>query len=206
MRALLSLALILVAACQVPENEGFVGGQSGEDPGCTDTVTVGLSSDTLDGVEGAFSADDLLAVAEGAHDGTLTWEDGSVSALTVDVTWDGGEVRLVDSVYEGTADTYCSPRIEVDVAYAFTTADGLFSEAGTAALAGTEPAVAGLAAEWTELEGTFQIPSEEGPGMLYMGASFQGDGAHGELFVVTVGEEIEGVQSSSEEGGALATW
>ncbi|MGH1343560.1 MAG: hypothetical protein ACRBN8_18530 [Nannocystales bacterium] len=90
------------------------------------------------------SAADILGSIEASYAGELTWRpnDGPISvahaetssALSLTVTHDGGEVRLVEVELAGQypngqeGGAPCSNHLEIDTAISFSTEDGLFAE------------------------------------------------------------------------------
>lgn len=114
--------------------------ESGGEPntGCVYTPTM-LANVDATGITG-LSASDVLAEAEGTFIGQIAWLDeeplrwaGSTapSDLTLTVSYDGGEIRSIDAEMldcgelEGCA---CEDRLEVDVTWRMTSADGVLDE------------------------------------------------------------------------------
>lgn len=158
---------------------------------CEDNVSTleSLTDETPQGVSGA----QLLATAQGVHGGTLRWtpieaQGGAVvttnveveaSELTVEIAYDGGEIRFVDSRrVDGTAlqqndvAIFCNDRIEVDVRVTVSTTDGLLSGVVVAPLvlgldipledeSDTRPT--SLSIELDELDGTLEILAVDPP-------------------------------------------
>jgi hypothetical protein len=120
-----------------------------------------------------FSAEDVLAIAEGAHEASLAWRAPSTfeafgatgtfesgtedDRITLTVTHTDGEVRLVeftpkqpsDAGANGTEDiaidASCPPaRLEIDVRVRLETRDGAFDESFKAVLVASDPLVATL--------------------------------------------------------------
>lgn len=108
----------------------------------TTTVVPSLNA-ILPGFEGDAAA--YIAAVEGEFTGQFDWlpNDGFVttthadssSALSMSVTYDGGEIRLIEVANAGDfpdgdpGGVPCQNRVEIDLTLGFTTADGLFAEA-----------------------------------------------------------------------------
>ncbi|MFH1468093.1 MAG: hypothetical protein ABIO70_27145 [Pseudomonadota bacterium] len=162
-RTLLSAsALLLLGACSEKAAEDYAG------PHCEDTPTViTLEEATALGFSGA----DVLALAEGIRDETLTWTaDESTTPVHVTVTYDAGEVRFVDSepVYPEGEDgaiqdiaVVCDDRVEVDVTVTVVTDDGGFDEAWDVALASIDGLSAGASVDLESFTGSFTYDTSE---------------------------------------------
>ncbi len=120
-------------------------GTADEGAYCEDTATV-LAMDEVS--ELGFSGNDVLDNLEGEHSAVMRWlESNADTALTMDVLYDGGEVRFIESVAvypdnNGIGNTMeaaidCQDRLEVDVAVTFATEDGAFDEDWDVALRST---------------------------------------------------------------------
>ena len=186
-RSLLSTAsLLLLAGCFDENLEASA-------PYCEDVATViTLEEATALGFSGA----DVLALAEGTFDETLTWTaDGSTTPVQVVVSYAEGEVRFVDSEVvtpEGEdgeiLDIYveCPDRIEVDVTVAVATEDGGFDEAWDVALSSTDGLTAGGSVSPADFTGTYEYtamdPSEYDELSYRVTVGFDGNGTSGEAF------------------------
>lgn len=114
---------------------GCAGGSSSLDQGptCADTTSVIAPTDVP---ALGFSAADALAALAGPFSSTLSWTvGGTETALTVQVAWEDGEVRYLDSELEAgdsgagfDGETTCADRFEIDVWLGFITEDGVFNE------------------------------------------------------------------------------
>ena len=187
MRAVAALPLFLVAC---------VGGQSGENPVCEETTEVAAAADPIEGLDGPFSADDLLAFVDGQHVSPGTWSDDTTTDVTVELG-SVGEIRHVLGTADPEANVICPSRIEVDLDYAFDTADGRLSEAGATTLIARSLDDASVAGEWltSELAGTWTAPA--GADGLRWSAQIARDGtATGK--VVTVERESAGSSTTGE--------
>lgn len=102
-------------------------------PSCVDTPSA-LAADATS--PGGFSANTALALASGTRSNTLTWKDGSQTALSLEVVGDGSGSQWVDSVADYPSDTGASPaigiectsRLEIPVNVQFSTDDGAFAD------------------------------------------------------------------------------
>jgi hypothetical protein len=157
------------------------GGQTGEDPGgssyasCEPTTTDGDPDDVVQGWNGPFTANDLVGLAEGTFEGTLTWADGTETSLVADLRWDGA-ITLLDAEYP----SYCRPKIHVDGHRTFTTGDGGFAESGPSVLTGAGPRVARLFERWRSVDGSFVFP--DGVDVVRLSSEFDRDGFHGTIW------------------------
>lgn len=115
------------------------------DPACVYTPTPLANVDAV-GVTGV-SASDVLAEAEGTFTGQIAWTTdappltytGSTdpSALTLTVIYAGGEIRSIDAVpgqCNSLGGCQCEPRLEIDVTWHLTAADGVLDETWDAPL------------------------------------------------------------------------
>jgi len=185
--------------------------------GCEDTPSA-LALDELSPL--GLTADELLAAAGGETVEELLWADDGAAALTLTLTYTGGEVAWVDSEYvppEGDgsytlAMPVCEDRLEVPLALSFTTDDGAFDEAGTVTLSyGEEGDTADFWMELIpgELGGTF-TPSGYAPegyedeARLWISGGFTLDGASsGAIAGQVSGEDGDTAWAESFE---VATW
>ncbi len=187
-------ALFLVAALGAA---GCAGGQTGGEFGAENgtgggTALEGGSSceeDTteleLDEVSPlGFSAEDVLALAEGTHEATLTWapDEASMATTTLEsgttavtlVVEAAGPASFVDAEPPSSGGTVgmialgrvCPDRVDVPVTVTLTTADGALDETLEGTLSATDAGSATLLVpiELDELEGTlsFEVVSPEG--------------------------------------------
>lgn len=205
MRNALGIVLVLTA-CKNGRTEDLNG------PGCEETPTV-VALDEVTAL--GFSAQDLLDLAQGQHDETFRWaRDGSTTPMLLQVDFDAGEARYVDSVpveddangVEPDLAAICESRVEVDVMIAFSTDDGAFDEVFSAPLTATSAARSELSTELDPdaLTGTYdmdvdiQEPDYDERG-LWLRAGFDTMGASG---------EVAGQISGEDEcvGNACAAW
>jgi hypothetical protein len=168
-------------------------------PYCENTPTVVTLEETT---ELGFSGADLMALAEGGFDETLTWiEDGSTTPVHVSVGYAEGEVRYVSSeaVYpdsdEPTIDIgiECQDYLEVDVSLVITTEDGALDESLELALRSDEGTrVSGsLELDHTQLDGSYEFtlmdPSEYDSVTHFLDVLFEESGCSGELMAQAEG-------------------
>jgi hypothetical protein len=106
------------------------------------------------------SVDAMLAEVLGAYSGTFDWDPladlpvthaGTSSPLTMNIGYDGGEIRLIEVTWHGEPHPIwpgevpdCTNRIEIDARLEFATEDGLFAESWPTALEGEAFMYAGL--------------------------------------------------------------
>lgn len=151
-----------------------------------------------------FSADDVLALAEGTHDTSLLWDrDGSTTPLALSVT-DALGYRFITSeaVYpdgggeQPAIGIVCEDRLEIDVEITFTTGDGAFDEAWTSTLwAGDANALAAShELDPDALTGTYDVSIDIGATdyderSLWIEARFDAQGASGWIRGQISGEE-----------------
>jgi len=160
-------AWLLLVGCFENDKDGLEDG-----PYCENTPTVVNVDETTDL---GFSGADLLALAEGGFDETLTWvADGATTPIHVSVGFAEGEVRYVSSIAvypEGDEPTIgigveCEDFVELDVSVIITTVDGALDETLELTLDsydGTE-ASARTSIDHTEMGGSYEFtlmdPSE----------------------------------------------
>jgi len=151
--------------------------------GCEDTVSVLSATDAVSDLLG-WSADDLLGWADGGFTVTAAWSAdttfltqsplGGETELVVTITYDGGEIREVDSQpVEGENELAvdCQPRLEVEVTITAVTADGAFDETWSAVLSRSvsyqtddeKPLMLHAEFDPAVLAGAFEIESISGP-------------------------------------------
>lgn len=112
---------------------------------CDQIPTVVVDPDQV-GITG-ISAREALVQAEGVYTGTIVWTAdtpanylGSTepSALTLEIRYDGGEIRDVDAVLvhpcEHDGPCPCEDSLEIDVTWRLVSADGVLDESWTAPL------------------------------------------------------------------------
>lgn len=182
------LAGLGVPACgdeALPEKDEDPGGGHTEVEGCPSqeqcvevaAVRVGLDATSALG----FSAAEVLALAAGEHQATLLWELGSQHAervrlgfmpelgpgqITVDVAYDGGEVRHVTSESQGGCGFIrCNDHLEIDVEVSVRSAGGALNERFAATLRATTPHVVTLSGvvPQTGLAGALMLAVEDPP-------------------------------------------
>jgi hypothetical protein len=120
-------------------------GDGDGDPGGCGAQTVSIIDDPNEELPGfAELVVDYLAVAEGTYLGEFVWSPndgprtvehaGTMSPLTLSVTYEGGEIRLTEVAHVGElpggdpGGFACSNTLEIDVRLDFVTDDGLFAE------------------------------------------------------------------------------
>jgi hypothetical protein len=129
------LLLLPLAAC-TQADEPFHDGNEGAYESCEETVTVLESVDEASTL--GFSAGDVLAFAEGSHQSSIHWHPGEIDfgpetgegELSVEVEYDGGEIRYVDSEpknEEGFGGD-CPDRLEIDANVTMKTSGGALDE------------------------------------------------------------------------------
>jgi len=120
------IAVIAFAGCR-DENQNL------DETGayCEETSTViDLDEQTALG----FAAQEVIDALAFVHETDLVYGDGGTAALTIDLRFDGGEARYVDSeaVYpDGVSEAsaiLCDSYVEIDVTVDFFTDDGVFDE------------------------------------------------------------------------------
>jgi hypothetical protein len=188
-------AMLLVGACG-GSSPGIGDTDTQDQAGatCEDSVRVLGSLDEASPLVG-LSANDLLDEADGGFTADAGWASdtdvltqsplGGSTALTVAVTYEGGEIREVDSkMVEDAQDMAvdCPDRLEVDVSIGVSTADGALSE--------TWPAVLSRA-----------LSETDGLGAATLAADFDPEALGGTFDIVT----IEGVTPDSVTGAFSST-
>lgn len=183
-RTLTALTLLaLLPACDLFSRvDPDIDGDALEGGGCDEKVTVLAGVDAVSAI--GFTAADVLSVAAGAHESPMVWgagiADGPVQVafgpeagagkLTVGVTYQGGEVRFIDSTpkpgqYEGDGlvASNCTDRLEVDVAVTLDSEGGAFAESFTAPLRATTRGIAKIAHELAlaDIQGSFAVTKLE---------------------------------------------
>ncbi len=158
-----SLAACTQSGSDVPYDEDSNG------LGCVDEVTVIESLDEVSAL--GFSAQEVLAFAQGVHESPIHWHPGDVkfgpetaeSELTVSITYADGEIRFVASQPEGGAEFGgdCPDRLEIDTEVTMQTSGGALDEAFVGTLRAMRPNVAMILEqrEPEKLEGAFEIES-----------------------------------------------
>jgi hypothetical protein len=131
-----------------------------DEAGCEMTV---LAMDSDDPVLG-FSADDLLAYAEGAFSTDMLWIDDETSVpVDLTITYNGGLIELIDNeplpTNSGTDVVQCTDSIAIEVDVHFSTADDSFNEDLTVHLTTDKigQVVFSEVLDHTNLGGTFQF-------------------------------------------------
>lgn len=202
-------AILITAGCTTG---GFPddGGQSGEE-----TITCGAvdSLELADDEASAlgFGRAEVAALTEGTHAGTLSYQAGGSSDLTLAVTLGSArwlDMEWVDSgtgeLAEPATDMGCADLVEVDATIAFQTADGAFDETWDTAL---DAPMASEADFWMDLDlaalgGSFTYTPDDDYDAVttYVQGSFDDSGAHGAI--EGQGEQSEG---SGDDGTVSAT-
>lgn len=131
-----------------------------EEGGCEMTV---LPMDSDDPVLG-FSADDLLAYAEGVFSTDMLWMDDETSVpIDLSITYNGGLIELIDNepapTNSGAPIVHCNDSIAVEVDVHFSTVDDSFNEDLTVYLTtgSITQVVFSEVLEHSNLGGTFQF-------------------------------------------------
>ena len=194
-RTLLTIpAWLLITGCFQGDKNDLEDG-----PYCENTATV-LALDEASAL--GFSGADMLALAEGGFDETLTWAaDSSTTPIHISVGYAEGEVRFVDSeaVYpEGEGETpaigvECEDFVEVDVSVVVTTTDGALDETYELALISFEGTHISTSASFdhTEMGGSYEFtlmdPSEYDDVTHGLDMAFDAAGSSGELTAMAEG-------------------
>lgn len=161
-------------------------------PSCVDTPSA-LTADVAS--PGGFSAADVLLLASGARSNTLTWKDGSQTALSLEVVGDGSGSQWVDSVAEYPSDSGISPaigiectsRLEIPVSVQFSTDDGAFADNFSSTLVASTAEVASFSIDLVTapLAGSFNAadwPTEDYDTLsMALNASFTSSGDSGTI-------------------------
>ncbi len=194
-RALITIpAWLLIVGCFHNDKNGFEDG-----PYCEDTPTVA----TLDDISSlGFSGADMLALAEGGFDETLTWHDSdSTTPVHISVGYAEGEVRHVAStaVYPETdgptndIGIECEDYVEIDVSLIVTTEDGGLDEGYELALRSGDGATVSTSVDFdhSEMGGSYEFtlmdPSEYDSVTHFLDVAFDDAGCSGELSVQAEG-------------------
>ena len=153
-RACLALAALTLAACS---------GQTGsESSGCEAVSSTELELEEATPL--GFSGADMLALAVGEREATLTWDKGGSTPLTIDAEHAGDKARYVERSFQN-ADSGreiafdCPNLVKVDVVLTFRTEDGAFAETFAAHLHASEAgeATASATRELSAVEGTYEL-------------------------------------------------
>lgn len=131
-----SLLLPLGACTTSPDHHHDDDGNEGAYESCEETVTVLESVDEVSAL--GFAAADVLSFAEGSHQSAIHWHPGDIQfgpetgegELSVDVAYDGGEIRFVDAEPKGGEGFGgdCPDRLEIDADVSMTTSGGALDE------------------------------------------------------------------------------
>jgi hypothetical protein len=188
-------------------------------PSCEETPTaLALEEQTALG----FSAGELLAMAEGLTETELLWAVDGTSALSIEVSHQGGEARYITSVAvypdDGGATpaigVVCEDRVEIDVSVTFQTDEGTFNEAWDGTLRSSSGEADLTASLYHELDldamgGSFAVDGWAPEGyadsaVAWIDASFDADGnPSGEVAGYVSGEDGEVAWAETFE---VATW
>ena len=128
MKNLLPLLLLSITfGCDEPAGgDGGSGDLEDLNPCVQSTVAV----DSDDATAG-FSADDILAFAEGVFTTDMLWYvDDTTVPFELEVTYSGGVIELIDREPAPDAEegTYCQDSLSIEVELHFSTSDGAFNE------------------------------------------------------------------------------
>lgn len=182
------LAATALAGCHGPVARSLDKG-----PSCEDTTTVIAATDVP---ALGFSAADALSQLAGPFASPFDWTGSETDTeLTVEVRWEDGEVRYLDSELDGDAEgmdpdeATCTDRIEIDAWLAFVTADGVFNEALKTSLfvSAVDSATFTYDFSSSPVVGTFDVWDYAESGVEYQ----------------TLGAELAGVVSPTASAGAL---
>lgn len=214
--ASLVFALSFLTGCQGIFGNG---GQSGEDTiTCAAVATTNLASGE-DSVLG-FGGDAVRGLADGVHDGVLTYDDGSTTPVHVTVSnLSGDRFEHRDWVdpggdtggFETMTDMACADQVAVDAHVAFATDDGAFDEGWdttlTAVMADAASFYANL--DLAALGGSFVFPNaaQFDSVSASMNGTFDSTGSHGSIDgqgTNTSGDGPDGTASATMV--PLASW
>jgi hypothetical protein len=158
-RSLVPFALVLVGCSGTDPLDG---GQYGEEAGasCAPQSSSPLAADEVSAL--GFAPQAMLDLVGPAQTVPLTWADGSVTDLTLEVTVDGAmelvDYELEESEGDGTAapaiELGCADLVEIEVRFRFSTADGLLDEEMSARLTSADGQTAGLTVDLDRISGT----------------------------------------------------
>ena len=149
---LLCLGIGLLVSCSGDDDDDNDAGDSGNQDvysPCKETTTTLANIDEVSSLLGIPAADLLAEVGNGftttalyaVDTSVLTqWPLGGETSLTVTISYDGGEIRQIESQpAEGENQNEigfeCLHRMEIDVSVGFSTEDGAFAETWQAVLA-----------------------------------------------------------------------
>lgn len=211
MRSLGLLALCLATLI------GCDGGQTGDEGArCDPASTTDLALDEASPL--GFSGADVLAVAGGAHEATLTWEIGGTTGLEVEVVHDGTvkfvEYEWIDDSGQDIAALGCDDQVELGATLSFATADGAFAESVDTRLDATAGDAASLFEELDldALTGTYAVTTETDTSdfdaiRAFLSITFESDGWSGEVEGQGEGTTGDGPDDAAyAEGFGIATW
>jgi len=147
-------------ACDEAEPDSL-GGQFGSENGggCEAVAQTALTWDET--ASNGVLAQSVLERASGTHDNTLTWADGSTSALTVTVTVTGDPLD-VDYEPEPRDDgaeinLYCPDHLEVSASVVFASDDGAFDEVWDVTLVTDDTGETWFSVSPDDFDGTFSL-------------------------------------------------
>lgn len=205
----LAAAISLLGGCDAMFGDG---GQSGEETVVCEAVrTVELTGD--EDSELGFGADEVRALIDGAHDGTLVWDAGGQTAVHLTVSELAG-ARFLDQEWvddgsgqEPMLDGDCPDVLAHDAHVTLVTDDGVFDEAFDVQI---DAETAELAYFFDELDltalgGTFEFPDAASYDAVraFVDVTFDADGSHG--VIDGQGESVDG-DVASATNIPLATW
>lgn len=188
-------------------------------PYCEETRT-DISLTSADDL--GFSPQDVLDAVERTYEHTLTWEDGTTTALTIEVTYAGGATRFVDSEEAPIPEdagavneiaVFCEDSLSIDVNVHFSTADGAFDESWTVALSALTADAASFTRDLdpARLTGDYDYmtfnPADYDAVAAYVSANLSAAGSEGEI--VETAELVEGEgddATASQSAHRVASW
>lgn len=190
------------SAAPVPTDEALVG--------CLPVTTTALGPDDPSPL--GFSANDVLAWADGTDAFDLTYADGSTTPATLSVSYSGGAIEYRDNEWmsaPGGSDAApalgCEDDLQIEVTVSFRTDDGTFDESWTTRLTATVATRATLYNDLAAATGTFDPADYAPPGSTYdsirahFDAALESAGTTG-----TIDGQGEGTSGSGPEGVAYA--
>lgn len=212
---ILAIFTTLCAACTVADLPAD-GGQSGEESIFCGAVSSTALADDEASVLG-FGRAEIDALAGGAHAGSLAYEAGGSSPLSLTVTLGGAVFQdmewVDDSGAEATPTTEmaCADLVSVEATVVFSTEDGAFAESWDTDV---EAAMAESASFWVDLDldalgGSFTYTPDAAYDEVnaWADATFDSGGAHGEIAGQGVQSTGDGPDDTvSATSLAIASW
>jgi hypothetical protein len=214
----LSTFAVVIALCGCPEEDPNL--DEGASAYCEETATV-VALDELTDL--GFTAQEVIDALVFTHETDLDFTDGGSAALTIDLLFDGGEVRYVDSVAvypEGDEEMaagaiLCEAYVEIDVTVDFVTDDGVFDESWELPLQATAADAASFGlSDLTpdDFTGTYDFmafdPAEHDGVTTSVWAAFDMGGPRGEISEMATSESQDegGEGVASAENQTVASW